>query len=363
MYHRRTRVLMTEHMSDAALLDRFVSRREEAAFVELVQRHGPNVIKVCRRFLRNEHDVEDVFQATFLVLALKAAGISWNESMGGWLHAVARRLALNAREGASRHRTRERPIAALAGGLAKGNMEFLPDEFHPLTDPLAEIERRDLRRALDEALHQLPEKYRAPVILCYLEGKTNKEAARLLGWPAGSMSRRLERARSLLRQRLAHITLMIGLGLLFATLALLRIWSAAPGNSRTVVSVRQAMRSLQTTSERGVDFQSLLERIARDSEIPPDREQVEVLARKVQWVADWIAEHDPGGDRELWQFHTAKMRLAALDLAQAARIDDRAALLGAARNLDVTCVRCHEVFHPETNLSLHGRSVRFHNPL
>src|SRR5262249_26295380 len=98
----RTDRSMVEFGSDSTLLERFVSRREEAAFEDLVRRHGPRVERICRRILRNEHDMEDVFQATFLVLARKAAGITWRESIGPWLDSVARRLALHARSGASR---------------------------------------------------------------------------------------------------------------------------------------------------------------------------------------------------------------------------------------------------------------------
>jgi DNA-directed RNA polymerase specialized sigma24 family protein len=104
---------MAKHISDSILLERYVSRREEAAFVDLVKRHGPRVEGTCRALLRNEHDVEDVFQATFLVLARKAAGIPWRDSVGSWLCAVAHRLAMNARADASRHRRRETPFANL----------------------------------------------------------------------------------------------------------------------------------------------------------------------------------------------------------------------------------------------------------
>src|SRR3954464_8059685 len=98
---------MAEFPSDACLLERFVSDREEAAFAALVQRHGPRVERICRRILRNQHDVEDVFQATFLVLARKAAGIAWQESVCPWIEGVARRLALHARSGAARRGGRE----------------------------------------------------------------------------------------------------------------------------------------------------------------------------------------------------------------------------------------------------------------
>jgi RNA polymerase sigma-70 factor (ECF subfamily) len=339
---------MTETVTDAALLDRFVTRREEAAFVELVRRHRPLVLKVCRRFLPSEHDVEDVFQATFLVLAVKAGDISWNESVGGWLHSVARRLALNARAGASRRRSRERPI--VAGGVVGSESGSLPDEWHPLVDPLLEIERRDLSRVLDDALHQLPEKYRAPVVLCYLEGKTNEEAARELGWPAGSMSRRLERARSLLRARLAHAGVVLVLAIFCGTLALTRTGSVGPGDPRETGPVRQAMRMLEAPTGGQLDLQAVLDSIDRGDK-DPDREQFDELARKAQWVADQVAEHHPGVRRGEWRDRTARMRQAAMDLALAARTDDRTAMLAAARRLDATCIGCHEAFRPRRALS------------
>ena len=192
-FSERMRDLITEPISDAGLLERFASHRDEAAFGELVKRHGPQVLQVCRRGLPSEHDVEDVFQATFFVLAHKAAAVSWNESVESWLCAVARRLVLHARASAWQRQSRERPITALGGARAEEYSGFLPDQDHPLYNPREEMERRDICRVLHAALGQLPEKYRAPVVLCYLEGKTNEEAARQLGWPAGTMSRRLQR--------------------------------------------------------------------------------------------------------------------------------------------------------------------------
>ena len=181
-----------QDVSDSILLERFVSHREEAAFVALVKRHGPRVQGTCRRVLRNEHDVEDVFQATFLLLARKAAGIAWRESVGGWLCAVAHRLALSARADASRHRRRETPFATLAG---RPGREGRPARTvsSPGRPARSTSNVRDLRRVLDDELLHLPEKYRAPVVLCDLEGRTHQEAAAQLGWPSGSISRRLVR--------------------------------------------------------------------------------------------------------------------------------------------------------------------------
>jgi len=177
--------LAYDALSDGQLLEWFVSQREEGAFAALVRRHGPMVLSVCRRVLRNSHDAEDAFQATFLVLAEKAPRLRQPELLANWLYGVAYRTALHARQRASRRSEREREAATL-----------------PVLNNDPEIESRELRQVLDEELQGLPEKYRAPLVLCYLEGMTNEEAARLLGWPSGSMSYRLARGRELLRERL-----------------------------------------------------------------------------------------------------------------------------------------------------------------
>ena len=130
----RVDAFMAGSLSDARLLERFVSDREEAAFVALVRRHGPRVERICRRILRNEQDVEDVFQATFLVLARKAAGIPWRESVSPWLAAVARRLAIHARSGAARQRGRELTVTALLGKSSEQDSR-LPECYHPLVEP------------------------------------------------------------------------------------------------------------------------------------------------------------------------------------------------------------------------------------
>jgi RNA polymerase sigma-70 factor (ECF subfamily) len=353
---------MSQHTTDATLLDRFVNHREEAAFAELVDRHGSLVIRVCRRFLRSEQDIEDVFQATFLVLARKAATISWNVSVAGWLHAVARRLALDTRSQVSRRRRRECPVGVLARGPISGEFDFLPDHHHPVTDNRGEMERRDLSRMVDEALGQLPEKYRAPVILCYLEGKTNAEAARQLGWPAGSMSRRLERARGLLRAKLVHAGVVFVLAFFCVALAVVRTRTAAPDYRRASVSVGEVMRSLQSSSPGEPSLHVVIHEIDRASGLP-DPEQFVALARKSEWAANQLAMHDPGKKQEIWQYHTARMRLAAINLGRTAILADRAAVVGAARNLDATCVRCHEIFRPALDADKIGGREEFHNPL
>jgi RNA polymerase sigma factor (sigma-70 family) len=173
-------------LTDAQLLNSYLTRGEDAAFEALVRRHGPMVLGVCRRVLRNPHDAEDAFQATFLVLLRKAASILPRYSVGNWLYGVAHRTALKAHEAAARRRAKERRAGQRGSQTAD------------------EGARRDLWQLLDLELHRLPEKYRAPVVLCDLEGKTRREAARLLGWPEGTVSGRLARARALLARRLGR---------------------------------------------------------------------------------------------------------------------------------------------------------------
>jgi RNA polymerase sigma factor (sigma-70 family) len=186
-------------LSDGQLLDRFVRHRDQAAFEALFWRHGPMVLAVCRRLL-SAADAEDAFQATFLVLVRKAASIGRRDAVGAWLYRVAYRVALRAR-------TAARPVVEL------------PDEGPPAEADEEASAWRDLRPLLDEAINSLPEKYRAPVVLCYLEGKTNDEAARELGCPKGTIAGRLMRARERLRRRLDRRQLALPSALLVAVLA------------------------------------------------------------------------------------------------------------------------------------------------
>lgn len=187
-----------DDMPDAELLARFARHRDEAAFEVLVRRYGSLVHGLCRRILRDDHAAEDAFQATFLVLASKADSIRKQESLGSWLYGVALRVAKDARAKSGRRRTHERQAVTMrcSADGASEPMTTQPD----FSDQLADFEARNV---LDEELSQLPEKYRTPLFLCYLQGMTNAEAARQLGRPAGSMSWTLERARELLRGRMA----------------------------------------------------------------------------------------------------------------------------------------------------------------
>jgi RND family efflux transporter MFP subunit len=189
-------------LSDAELLERYVRHRDEAAFELLLWRHGVLVFNVCRRVLPREQDAEDAFQATFLAFVRKAHAIARGGSVSSWLYKVAYRVALEAKARAQRTAARERP-----GGEALA--------VQPSPDPMW----HDLRSLLDEELNRLPERLRRPFILCYLEGKTNEEAARQLGCRPGTVFSRLARGRELLRNRLVRrgvtlstATLMVALG-------------------------------------------------------------------------------------------------------------------------------------------------------
>jgi RNA polymerase sigma factor (sigma-70 family) len=175
-----------EGLADADLLERFLARRDEEAFAALVGRHGPMVLGVCARVLGDAHAAEDAFQATFLILVRRAGAIRKHAALGSWLHGVAYRAALKARTREACRRRHER--------------EAIPTES---TDSARDF-WRDLRPVLDAALDHLPKQYRAPLVLCYLEGKTQQEAARLLGWRPGTLATRLRRGLARLRVLLAR---------------------------------------------------------------------------------------------------------------------------------------------------------------
>jgi RNA polymerase sigma factor (sigma-70 family) len=333
---------MVESLSDASLLERFVSDREEAAFVALVRRHGPRVERICRRILRNEHDVEDVFQATFLVLARKAAGVPWRDSVSPWIDGVARRLALHARSGAARQSGRERAVTTLTLGTTEHHGR-LPERYHPMVEPSAEVERRDLRRVLDDELLRLPEKYRAPVVLCDLEGHTREEAARRLGWPAGSMSRRLDRARSLLRRRLTHRGVALTtIGV--AAIALAAAIGQGPDRPKRVTSVRQVMAPFRSAAEAGDGYGPILAAAAHAEGSQPDFDRIRPAAREAASVARDLEGRVSGPMALLWNAFAHDMNRAAQDVDLACQESNPVALVAAARRLDASCLNCHAVF-------------------
>lgn len=180
-------------LSDCDLLERFVGARDEAAFTILIERHGPMVLGVCRRALPNFHDADDACQATFLVLARKASSVRKKTSLSAWLHGVACRVAANLKRDHARRKTREHGVDAPAP-----------------KDPAAEVSWREVQAILDDELQRLPERYRAPLILCYLECMTRDEAAMQLGLSPTTLYGRLERARDLMRACLTKRGLTLG---------------------------------------------------------------------------------------------------------------------------------------------------------
>jgi RNA polymerase sigma factor (sigma-70 family) len=202
--HLRQAALLREGggLTDSQLLDGFITRRDEAAFTVLVRRHGPMVLGVARRVLGNHHDAEDALQATFLVLARKAASLKSRELVGPWLYGVAYRTALRARDMNARRRAKEEQAREMRRPEA------------PTDDGW-----RELLPLLDRELDRLPERYRVAVVLCDLQGVTRRDAARRLNLPEGTVSSQLTRARRLLARRLARYGLAVSGGALAAALS------------------------------------------------------------------------------------------------------------------------------------------------
>jgi RNA polymerase sigma factor (sigma-70 family) len=226
-------------LSDGQLLGCFIEQRDEDAFAALVRRHGAMVWGVCRRVLRGHQDAEDAFQATFLVLARKAASVVPRERVGPWLYGVAFRTAVRVRSLNARRWARERQVAAPPEPVDAGR--DLWDDVRPL---------------LDVELSRLPEKYRVPVVLCDLEGKTYQEAARQAGCPAGTLAARLSRARALLAKRLARHGLAVTGGTLATVLSAKAASAGVPPSvlastitAATVVAVGQGAVARAVSAE------------------------------------------------------------------------------------------------------------------
>jgi RNA polymerase sigma factor (sigma-70 family) len=218
--HRLVRSHRAAGADDRELLARVVAGRDEAAFAEVVRRHGALVWGVCRRLLQQEQDAEDAFQATFLVLARQAGTVRAGSSLASWLYGVARRVAARARAEAARRRRHEGAAAVVPGVAA------------------ADLRWDDVRAVLDEELARLPERYRAPLVLCYLEGQTQDEAARALGWSDGTLRGRLQRGRQRLRAGLARRGLSLSAALLGS--ALVADADAAPPAALVGAALRAA---------------------------------------------------------------------------------------------------------------------------
>ncbi|MGH7222809.1 MAG: RNA polymerase sigma factor, partial [Gemmataceae bacterium] len=203
-HHLRRIILRVDGagMTDGQLLEAFINHRDAAAFEALVRRHGSMVLGVCRRILRDPHDADDAFQATFLVLVRKADSVSPREMVGNWLYGVAQTTAVRARAAKAKRRSRERQMVNLP------ERETVPND-----------RQDDLHELLDEELARLPDKYRVPIVLCDLEGRTRREVARQLKIPEGTLSSRLTTARQMLAKRLIRHGLAVSGGGLAAALS------------------------------------------------------------------------------------------------------------------------------------------------
>jgi RNA polymerase sigma factor (sigma-70 family) len=183
------RVGVVGDLTDGQLLERFVAGRDESAeagFAALVERHGPMVLRVCRQILGDEHDAEDAFQATFLILARRAGAVRKRESVASWLYGIAHRVARRSRADSARRLEHERRRAAMNTMESSDDTNRNPSVAWP---------------ELHEEVDRLPEKYREAIVLCYLEGLTTAAAARRLACAQRTIMSRLSRGRNRLRQR------------------------------------------------------------------------------------------------------------------------------------------------------------------
>jgi RNA polymerase sigma factor (sigma-70 family) len=220
IHNLRRTVLAPAGASDGRLLERFVAVRDEAAFEALLRRHGPMVFGVCRRILGNSHDADDAFQATFLVLVRRGNAVKPRDMVGAWLHGVAYRTALEARTKRARRQARETQVTEMAAVCVD-----------------AEAVWQEMKLLLDREVQRLPDKYRAAVVLCDLEGRPRKEVARQLNVPEGTLSSRLATARRMLGRRLTRSGAAIPAGCLAAVVS---AKAAAPPPSALFVATAKA---------------------------------------------------------------------------------------------------------------------------
>jgi RNA polymerase sigma factor (sigma-70 family) len=345
---------MPVQLNDARLLERFASNHEDAAFYELVRRHGPRVERVCRQVLRNEHDIDDAFQATFVVLARRARGVAWDDSVAGWLGAVAHRLSMSIRSHRQKRARRERAMAELGGRhswLSPIALDHPRDQALTAADHL---ESQEIKEAIDAELERLPEKYRAPVVLCDLEGLTHQEAAQRLGWPSGSVSRRLGKARSILRHRLASKGLAL---LIIGTTALGLIWTydrtsaSRRGHDRSLI--HENMTAFRPDDDDKNNAADWLVELSRDAAGPASQQHAKAVGTLATAAAQALETQNPGTFQAKWQTQAANdqwrtyallMEVSATQLVQASQAGDQPAITAAARKLESSCVECHRAF-------------------
>jgi len=242
---------------DAVLLDRFARGCDAEAFETLLARHGPMVYGVCRRALHCEHDAEDAFQATFLVLARQAGTVQRPGSLASWLHGVAHRTAGKARGGAQRRAGREQAAE--------------PRQAEQVVD---NITWREVQAALDAELLNLAERYRAPLVLCYLQAKTQEEAARELGWSRNTLRRRLEAGRDRLRRRLEQRGITLAAALTASALA---PGPAAAGVIRATATAAAGFAAGHTSAGVGLPVVTLAHEVLRSLKMA-------TLCRACAWI-------------------------------------------------------------------------------
>lgn len=257
--HRLERLFQhgtTGGLTEGELLDRFVRAQDEAAFEAIIARHGPMVLGVCRQLLRDPNDVDDAFQATFLVLVRKAGTLRRSDLLGNWLHGVAHRVATRARVTAARRSAR-----APFGTDAIAHHE-------PGEDSSMDLEPEPIPW-LHEEVRRLPERYRVPVLLCYFEGLTHEQAASRLGWPIGSVKGRLSRARDLLRRRLTRRGVALSAPALASSLGLADARAIVPESLRSATLraagsvARMTGRSVLTATSVSLPVASLTHGVLR----------------------------------------------------------------------------------------------------
>jgi len=273
-------------LSDAVLLERFVQQRDESAFAALVSRHGALVLLTCRRILGDVHEAEDAFQATFLVLARKAHALRQAGALPGFLHSVARRIALKTRNKVTCP-IRDTPLA-----------ENCPD---PRSDPLALLTARELLTALDEEIGCLPSAQRSAVLLCCLEGQTREEAAKLLGCTIGSLKGHLERGRRRLQERFRRRGIALSAAL--ALVAVSRGAAIPPVLLRNTVtaslhgSVGSSVAALAHSALKGMVLNKLVGLAALGlTVVLVASAAVALVYRGADGVVGWVEERDPPRD-------------------------------------------------------------------
>lgn len=281
--------------ADAVLVNRWVHQRDEQAFAALVARHGPMVLGVCRRILGDVHEAEDAFQATFLILSRKAASLRRPEALACWLHGVAARLAYKSRAAARRRAGHSRTLTTE------------PADSQP--DPLELLTVREMLGLIDKEIGALREAYRLPLVLCDLEGRTQEEAAGLLGWTLGSLRGRLLRGRAQLKARLQRrgLTLSAGIALPMVGAALSESLPAAGPIVAPQLATSVTQAAVHFSADSVVELSGPAVDLAKEGLRILTLAKVKIAAAVVLTMTVFIAGAGLLG-RQLWQAKPAEER-------------------------------------------------------